>query len=252
MRYRQILGLLPVVHVLRAVSAAFSLECLGLGEAWAKHRKTVEKPAFPCAPQSLPAAVKLAKPLAPPGQGLDFRSETFPGQCGYYECVEFVPDPSDCPTYKPPKIVLRPMRNRKINRSRRLPRGRQAGFTLLELLLVLAILVVIGGIVTVNIGGAQTEAKINATKAQLSGLKNFIQLYQIRMNGIPETLEVLCDGPSDAAKKAKWVAPIITEIPTDAWENPLEYTVSGNTYEIRSSGADGQPNSEDDIIVAGP
>ncbi len=143
------------------------------------------------------------------------------------------------------------MRNRKSNHSRRLPRGRQAGFTLLELLLVLAILVVIGGIVTVNIGGAQTEAKINATKTQLNGLKNNIQMYQIRMNGIPETLEALRDGPSDAAKKAKWVAPIITEIPTDAWENQLEYTVNGNTYEIRSSGPDGQPNSEDDITVDG-
>ena len=143
------------------------------------------------------------------------------------------------------------MQNRKNNRPGRQARRRQAGFTLLELLLVLAILVVIGGIVTVNIGGAQTEAKINATKAQLNGLKNNIQMYQIRMNGLPETLEALRDGPSDAAKKAKWVAPIITEIPTDAWENPLEYTVNGNTYEIRSPGPDGQSNSEDDITVDG-
>lgn len=144
------------------------------------------------------------------------------------------------------------MRNRKILRSRPIPRGRQAGFTLLELLLVLAILVVIGGIVTVNIGGAQMEAKINATKTQLNGLKSNIQMYQIRMNGIPETLEALRDGPSDAARKAKWVAPIISEIPTDAWENMLEYSVNGNTYTIRSPGPDGQPNSEDDITVEGP
>lgn len=144
------------------------------------------------------------------------------------------------------------MRTRTINCARRQPRRRRAGFTLLELLLVLAILVVIGGIVTVNIGGAQTEAKINATKTQLNGLKSNIQMYQIRMNGIPETLEALRDGPSDAAKKAKWVAPIITSIPTDAWENPLEYTVNGNAYEIRSPGPDGQPNSEDDITVEGP
>ncbi len=128
---------------------------------------------------------------------------------------------------------------------------RQAGFTLLELLLVLAILVVIGGIVTVNIGGAQTEAKINATKAQLNSLKNNIQMYQIRMNTLPETLEALRDGPSDSAKKAKWVAPIITEIPTDAWENQLVYSLNGNTYEIRSAGVDGQVSTEDDITVEG-
>ena len=116
---------------------------------------------------------------------------------------------------------------------------------------MLAILVVIGGIVTVNIGGAQTEAKINATKAQLNSLKNNITQYQIRMNGLPESLEALRDGPSDAAKKAKWVDAIITEIPTDAWENALEYNVNGNTYELRSGGVDGQFNTDDDITVEG-
>lgn len=116
---------------------------------------------------------------------------------------------------------------------------------------MLAILVVIGGIVTVNIGGAQTEAKINATKAQLNSLKGNITQYQIRMNGLPESLEALRDGPSDAAKKAKWVAPIIPEVPTDAWENQLEYNVNGNTYELRSGGVDGQFNTDDDIVVEG-
>ncbi|MDA8743588.1 type II secretion system protein GspG [Rubripirellula amarantea] len=124
-------------------------------------------------------------------------------------------------------------------------------FTLLELLLVLAILVVIGGIVTVNIGGANTEAKVNATKAQLNSLKSNIEMYQIRMSGLPESLEALRDGPSDAAKKAKWVAPIIDTIPTDAWENALEYSVNGNSYEIRSGGIDGQANTDDDIVVEG-
>ncbi|MEM8666573.1 MAG: type II secretion system protein GspG [Planctomycetota bacterium] len=143
------------------------------------------------------------------------------------------------------------MRNRRPKRISRSSRPQRAGFTLLELLLVLAILVVIGGIVTVNIGGAGTEAKINATKAQLNGLKNNITQYQIRMNGLPESLEALRDGPSDAAKKAKWVAPIITEIPTDAWENALEYNVNGNTFEIRSGGVDGQMNTDDDITVEG-
>ena len=127
---------------------------------------------------------------------------------------------------------------------------RQA-FTLLELLLVLAILVIIGGIVTVNISGANTEAKVNATKTQLNSLKNNIEMYQIRMSQLPETLEALRDGPSDAAQKAKWIAPIIDTIPTDAWENELTYGVNGNSYEIRSGGIDGQVNTDDDLIVEG-
>ncbi len=143
------------------------------------------------------------------------------------------------------------MRKRKIPCSRRFTPPRRSGFTLLELLLVLAILVVIGGIALPNFVGAGQEAKVNATKVQLDALKQSINLYQVRMNKLPETLEALRDGPSDAAGKSKWVAPIITEIPTDAWENTLQYSVNGNTYEIRSAGMDGQVNTDDDITLEG-
>lgn len=129
--------------------------------------------------------------------------------------------------------------------------ARRRGFTLLELLLVLSILVVIGGIVMFNLGGAQTEANINATRTQLNSLKNSIQMYQIRMNGLPETLEALKDGPSDSSKQSKWVAPIINEIPVDAWSNDFVYSLNGNEYEIRSAGPDGQVNTDDDIVVEG-
>jgi general secretion pathway protein G len=133
-------------------------------------------------------------------------------------------------------------------RPSRTPRG---GFTLLELLLVLAILVVIGGIALPNFLGAGQEAKVNATKVQLDALKQSINLYQVRMNKLPATLEELRDGPGDAAAKSKWISPIITEIPTDAWENPLDFSVNGNTYEIRSAGMDGQRNTDDDITLEG-
>tara|TARA_R110002049_G_scaffold72490_2_gene187167 strand:+ start:193431 stop:193889 length:459 start_codon:yes stop_codon:yes gene_type:complete len=125
------------------------------------------------------------------------------------------------------------------------------GFTLLELLLVLAILVVIGGIVGTNLIGASAEANAKATETQLNMLKNSIQMFQIRMNSLPQSIEELRDGPSDAAKQSKWVAPIITEIPADAWGNEIRYTVNGNSYELRSAGIDGQSNTDDDVVVTG-
>jgi general secretion pathway protein G len=134
---------------------------------------------------------------------------------------------------------------------KRTRRTERAAFTLLELLLVLAILVVLGGIVLVNFSGAQNDANVNATTAQLNGLKQNVQYFQIRMNSIPQSLEELKDGPSDASKKAKWTAPIITEIPKDAWGNDFTYSTKGNGYEIRSGGIDGQMNTDDDIIVTG-
>lgn len=128
---------------------------------------------------------------------------------------------------------------------------RRLAFTLLELLLVLAILVVIAGIVMVNIGGAQNEANVGATEAQMQGLKRNIDHYKIRINGIPETLDELRDGPSDASKQAKWSDPICEEIPVDAWGNEFQYSKNGNKFEIRSNGTDGQSNTEDDIVVEG-
>jgi general secretion pathway protein G len=142
------------------------------------------------------------------------------------------------------------MQSRPQHRHRKVSRPR-TGFTLLELLLVLAILVVIGGIALPNFLGAGQEAKANATKVQLNSLKQSIDLFQVRMNKLPETLEELRDGPSDAAGKAKWVAPIISEIPTDAWENALTYSKNGNTYELRSGGLDGPVNPDGDLLLGG-
>ena len=156
---------------------------------------------------------------------------------------------SHSPAVNQHRPTCRPRRSTPCQSSRRRRSAGRSGFTLLELLLVLAILVVLGGIVAVNVVGTGQAANVDATTAQLKMLKSNIDMFQIRMNSMPETLEELRDGPSDAAKKAKWVAPIITEVPTDAWGNELKYTVNGNSYELRSGGIDGQMNTEDDIVV---
>ena len=129
---------------------------------------------------------------------------------------------------------------------------RRGGFTLLELLLVLSILVVIGGIVMVNLGGAADDAKNDTTRVQIRAIKDGISYFQIRLNTLPDSLDELVEGPSDAAKKAKWNKPILTEVPLDGWENEFVYSRNGNTYEIRSAGTDGQVNTDDDIVEEGP
>jgi general secretion pathway protein G len=137
---------------------------------------------------------------------------------------------------------------------RRPTRGTQAlrrGFTLLELMLVLAILVVLAGVVGVNIFGAQDEAYAKTTETQLQSLKQSIAAYRIRTSQMPESLEALVNGPSDPAKKAKFGSPIIEEVPKDAWGNEISFTLNGSKYELRSAGADGQANSDDDVVVTG-
>ena len=136
-------------------------------------------------------------------------------------------------------------------RRRKRPAAVRSAFTLLELLLVLSILVVIGGIVVVNISGAQSDANINATQAQLNSLKSNVVYYKLKMNSLPESLDNLVEGPSDSAKKAKLVDAIIESVPVDAWGNPFDFSAKGNEFEIKSAGLDGQMNTEDDISVSG-
>jgi general secretion pathway protein G len=116
---------------------------------------------------------------------------------------------------------------------------------------VLAILVVIGGIVGTNILGAKSDADVSATQAQLNSLKSNIVYYQLKTKAMPDDLEQLVNGPSDAASKAKWVEPIIESVPMDAWGNAFDFSAKGNQFEIRSAGLDGQMNTDDDIVVEG-
>ncbi|QDS92981.1 Type II secretion system protein G precursor [Roseimaritima multifibrata] len=141
--------------------------------------------------------------------------------------------------------------NRRIQTSRMSRKSRPSGFTLLELLLVLAILVVLGGFVLTNFIGVGENANADATTVQLNSLKSNIQMYKINTKSWPESLEQLRDGPTDPAQKARF-QPILSEIPADAWGKEINYTLNGNTFELRSGGIDGQMNSDDDLIVKGP
>lgn len=139
-----------------------------------------------------------------------------------------------------------------LSRSRCSASRRRSAFTLLELLLVLSILVVIGGIAVVNLTSVQEQSNVDMTTSKLNSIEQAIQIYQIRMNSLPETLKNLQDGPSDSAKKSRFGDSLIDEFPpTDAWGNEVVYSISGNEYELRSGGVDGQVNTDDDIVLEG-
>ena len=136
-------------------------------------------------------------------------------------------------------------------RRQRVGRQSRAAFTLLELMLVLAILVVLAGVVSFNIFGAQDDAYAKTTLSQLQSLKQGVTMYRVKVSEMPESLDALVSGPSDPNKKAMFGSPVIPEVPKDAWGNDFVYTLNGNKFEIRSAGIDGQMNSDDDLVVEG-
>jgi general secretion pathway protein G len=138
------------------------------------------------------------------------------------------------------------------DRTRRVGRAspQPAGFTLIEVLLVLVILVILGSIAVPMFAGIGEEANKNAAKAQVQLLESAIDTYKVISNQYPGSLEDLVVRPADV--KA-WAGPYIKENKEllDPWDNPYKYNnkgaKSGVGYDVWSIGPDGQDGSADDI-----
>jgi general secretion pathway protein G len=128
--------------------------------------------------------------------------------------------------------------------------ARRGGFTLLEVLLVLAILGVIAAIVVPSLLGRQQEAMIRTTKSSIAGLETALQAYAIDHNGIYpdggiDEMQTSLLQPKDA--DGNTLKPYLDTIPKDAWGKPLNYRYPGTKQptgidkpDIWSNGPDGK------------
>jgi general secretion pathway protein G len=134
---------------------------------------------------------------------------------------------------------------------RHLPRRRH-GFTLMEVLLVLAILVILGSFAVTLFSGVREKANIDAAKTQISLVEDAARFYQLNMGTYPRSLEDLVTVPSDAKNPRKWGGPYLEKrVPLDPWDNEYAYVQPGkrnpDRFDVWSMGPDGQDGSEDDI-----
>ena len=126
------------------------------------------------------------------------------------------------------------------------------GFTLMEVLLVLAILVVLASLSTVFIRRMQQQAYISAAQTEISNLGSALELYQIDLLSYPDTnagLQALRQCPAELKNPARWKGPYLkNDIQLDPWGNPYQYQlISSESFTISSAGPDGTPGTEDDI-----
>lgn len=141
------------------------------------------------------------------------------------------------------------MKNRRI---------RRRGFTLMEVLLVLAILVILGSFVTVGYVQLQRNANNDAARSQIAMLEDAVSFYTLAIGKIPDAndgLNALLAPPPSLKNPAKWAGPYIKEkqLPKDPWGNDYMYEVvndTDGTFKIYSYGANGQQGDEDDIDPA--
>jgi len=128
------------------------------------------------------------------------------------------------------------------------PKPNRSAFTLIEVLLVLAILVVVAGFVTFNVIGVADEANKKAAKVQIASLSSFVNTYRLTVGSFPSSLDALYTQPSDLQDVSKWTQLSAKPIPPDPWGRAYEFKIDGSKFEIRSVGPDGQSNTPDDIV----
>ena len=130
-------------------------------------------------------------------------------------------------------------------------RRRRVGFTLMEVLLVLVILVILGSMAGIFIRGAAKKARTNAARSQISIFEEAIKMYELDVMSYPDSsagLLVLRQQTGDASNP---IGPYLDkEIPPDPWGNQYQYRlIDTETYEIWSYGPDGVDQTPDDIRV---
>ena len=141
-----------------------------------------------------------------------------------------------------------------MQQQKQLPLDRQAGFSLLEIIIVIAIIASLSAVVVVNVVAQQERANIQQTEIQLRNLGTPLGLYRNDNRSYPtsdEGLDALVENPGTARN---WRGPYVDDENNivDLWFSPIEYERVGSKYRLTSAGPDEELGTEDDIIVPKP
>jgi general secretion pathway protein G len=122
-------------------------------------------------------------------------------------------------------------------------RKQQEGFTLIEIMVVILILGLLATIVVQSLRGATDKAKRTKAMADIAELKTALDRYYIDNGSYPTSdqgLQALVSPPSQGGGAADPPSDgYVRRVPNDPWNNPYVYQSDGNTYTLKSLGADG-------------
>jgi len=120
---------------------------------------------------------------------------------------------------------------------------RTAGFTLVEVLLVVAILGILAGVVVVSTRNRVPKTMIAATRMSIQGIATAVDAYEVDNGKFPASLQALVTQSSEL----NWNGPYLQRLPKDSWGTDFQYSARESGYEIRSAGPDAQMGSGDDL-----
>lgn len=118
---------------------------------------------------------------------------------------------------------------------------RSAGMTLIEIMVVVAIIGLIGTVAIININKQFQKAQVKTARTQIKAVQQAVEQYYLDNGTYPSTEQ----GLSVLAEED-----YLTKVPKDPWKRDFSYSspgTEGNPYEISSGGPDRQEGTGDDI-----
>lgn len=124
---------------------------------------------------------------------------------------------------------------------------RKAGFTLIEVLLVVVIIGILVGIAIPRLGGRVRQAQVAAAEADVNNIGMALRLYEVDNGTYPPNLQALINKPGNAPN---WRGPYLEKgLPKDPWGNDYIYQFPGtrnpHSYDLKSYGPDGVESADD-------
>lgn len=132
--------------------------------------------------------------------------------------------------------------------SKTLQRRAQAGFTLIELMVVLVIIGVLAALIVPNVLDRADDARVTAARTDVNNLMQALKLYRLDNQRYPSAeqgLQALVTKPTAGAIPPNW-KPYLEKLPNDPWGRPYQYLNPGvkGEIDVMSFGADGQAGGE--------
>ena len=130
---------------------------------------------------------------------------------------------------------------------RTLGRTANAGFTLIEILLVVAIIGILAALAAPKLTGKAKAARITAAKVDIGAIGTALDMYELDNGKFPPTLGGLISNPGVGDS---WSGPYLKKgMPKDPWKKDYIYRVPGskdpNGYDLKSVGPDGSESADD-------
>ena len=126
----------------------------------------------------------------------------------------------------------------------------EAGFTLVELMVVVVILGLLATVVMINVLPSQDRAMREKAKADISTLEQAVETYRLEMLTYPTTaqgLQALVQAPAGLSRPERYRdGGYIRRLPDDPWGQPYQYAYPGEhgRFDVYSFGADGAKGGE--------